>query len=186
MNLARVEHYFARFLSALEVRQREGEAAIELHAGASVALPPNLAFIGTVNVDETTHGFADKVYDRAQLIELPAPRALLAAHVATFEWGADLLAVWDAVAAVAPFAFRVLDDVRDYVTRSVELQVPWRDALDEQVLQKVLPKLKGTDPRVGAALERLVAHTTERMPLSHQRAQAMLDGYRLHGFASYF
>lgn len=186
MNLARVEYYFARFLSALEVRQRDGEAAIELHAGETVALPSNLAFIGTVNIDETTHGFADKVYDRAQLLELPAPRELLAAHVEGYEWGADLLALWEAVEPVAPFAFRVIDDVRDYVSRSVELQVPWQEALDEQVLQKVLPKLKGTDPRLGSALEQVIARTVDRFPLSHQRARAMLDKYRQHGFASYF
>jgi hypothetical protein len=80
----------------------------------------------------------------------------------------------------------VIDDVRDYVSRSVELQVPWQEALDEQVLQKVLPKLKGTDPRLGSALEQVIARTVDRFPLSHQRARAMLDKYRQHGFASYF
>jgi 5-methylcytosine-specific restriction endonuclease McrBC GTP-binding regulatory subunit McrB len=67
MNLARVEYYFARFLSAMEVRVRYGTGRIELGPEEQVVLPPNLRFAGTVNVDETTHGFADKLYARAQL-----------------------------------------------------------------------------------------------------------------------
>ena len=73
MNLARVEHYFSRFLSSMEVRTREGIARMDLAPGHTVELTPNLKFAGTVNIDETTHGFADKVYDRAQILELPLP-----------------------------------------------------------------------------------------------------------------
>lgn len=36
---------------------------------ASLALPTNLVVTGTVNVDETTHGFSPKVLDRAMVIE---------------------------------------------------------------------------------------------------------------------
>jgi hypothetical protein len=70
MNLARVEYYFAKFLSAMELRARGESATIELAPTEYVSVPQNLVFVGTVNVDETTHQFADKVYDRAQLIEL--------------------------------------------------------------------------------------------------------------------
>jgi hypothetical protein len=83
MNLARVEHYFADFLSALE----SGEA-LHLHDVAKIeegeqepgglpvprrlAVPPNLFFIGTVNVDESTYFFSPKVLDRAFAIEFDA------------------------------------------------------------------------------------------------------------------
>src|SRR5262249_37302452 len=70
MNLARVEYYFAAFLSAMELRARDGETPIQLAADDSVVLGPNLRFVGTVNIDETTHLFSDKVFDRAQLVEL--------------------------------------------------------------------------------------------------------------------
>ncbi|MCD6555279.1 MAG: hypothetical protein J7M16_14870 [Anaerolineae bacterium] len=86
MNLARVEYYFADFLSVLESgRNDDGTTreAITLHAfrrpivdadGRSIPstlrLPPNLYFVGTVNVDETTHAFSPKVLDRAFTIEL--------------------------------------------------------------------------------------------------------------------
>ncbi len=79
MNLARVEHYFADFLSALE-----SGSELTLHHGAASddaddthdAIPPtlriprNVFFTGTVNVDETTHMFSPKVLDRAFTLEL--------------------------------------------------------------------------------------------------------------------
>lgn len=80
MNLARVEHYFADFLSCLE----SGEP-LELHEDEAVAsgekgdgrpiprrlrIPPNVFFVGTVNVDETTYMFSPKVLDRAFTLEL--------------------------------------------------------------------------------------------------------------------
>ena len=66
MNLARVEHYLADYLSALESRAHR----IPLHEGEpELALPPNLFVTGTVNVDETTHGFSRKVLDRANTFD---------------------------------------------------------------------------------------------------------------------
>lgn len=187
MNLARVEHYFAKFLSALEVRERGDEAVIELHKTDHVALTPNLVVIGTVNVDETTHGFSDKVYDRAQLLELAAPRDLLEQHLRGTVAAESALAVWDAVQAVAPFGFRVVDDLVEYVRANVEDHgVAWEEAFDEQIVQKVLPKLRGSDPRVGAALEALIVLSNERFVLTHQRATRMLEGFRQHGFASFW
>ncbi|MFN4143655.1 McrB family protein [Aestuariivirga sp.] len=54
---------------------REAEAAKAILAeGRDLILPPNLYFIGTVNVDETTYMFSPKVLDRAHVIELDAER----------------------------------------------------------------------------------------------------------------
>lgn len=79
MNLARVEHYFSDFLSALE----SGEA-IDLHDDDATAqgqveegvpiprklfIPANVYLTGTVNVDETTYMFSPKVLDRAFVME---------------------------------------------------------------------------------------------------------------------
>lgn len=85
MNLARVEYYFADFLSVVESgRSGDGwtKEAIVLHdfrtpvedadgnlVSAQIKLPPNLYFVGTVNVDETTYMFSPKVLDRAFTIE---------------------------------------------------------------------------------------------------------------------
>lgn len=183
MNLARVEYYFAKFLSAMEVRARRA-ARVDLGPGDEVRLPPNLVCVGTVNVDETTHGFADKVYDRAQLIELAASREDLADVLGEVAYREALLEVWDAISEAAPFAFRIVDEIRAYLDQAAELQVAWEEALDEQLLQKVLPKLGGTD--VGGALEATVELSLGRYPLTHAKAGRMLRNLRVHGFTSYF
>jgi hypothetical protein len=186
MNLARVEYYFATFLSAMELRMRDGEARIVLGPKDVVALPPTLKFVGTVNIDETTHGFADKVYDRAQVIEIGFAREDLESHLGGAPYKTDLLAVWDAVNTVAPFAFRVLDDAGRYIAGAGPLGVAWEELLDEVILQKVLPKIRGTDPRVGDALGELAVLTADRFPLSHAKVAAMRVTFEQHGVASFF
>jgi MoxR-like ATPase len=196
MNLARVEYYFAKFLSAMEVRMREGEAKIELAPDKQVSLPPNLYFIGTVNMDETTQGFAEKVYDRAQLIELEVAREDLDEHLGEVPYREILMNIWDSVHAVAPFAFRVLDEIKAYVEEAEKLKEAesserlddvWKEALDEQLLQKILPKLKGADERVGEALKEFVEIADNQgFELSREKAAAMLETFNKHGFTSYF
>lgn len=81
MNLARVEHYFSQFLSILEksVGARELVLYDEQYAGQlynhskyppQVSIGDNVKFIGTVNIDESTYHFSDKVLDRANVISL--------------------------------------------------------------------------------------------------------------------
>ncbi|BAY78459.1 hypothetical protein NIES25_49330 [Nostoc linckia NIES-25] len=186
MNLARVEYYFAKFLSVMEVRMREELAQIELASEKQVLLPPNLYFIGTVNVDETTHSFADKVYDRAQMIELEVCRDDLFEHLGEVDYREILMKVWDNLHLVAPFAFRVLDEIKNYVNEAKVLGISWEEALDEQLLQKILPKLKGADDRVGEALKAFVDIAENKFNLSHAKASKMLKTFEQHGFTSYF
>jgi hypothetical protein len=185
MNLARVEYYFAKFLSAMELTSGPERPSIEL-GGEQIQLTPNLKFIGTVNVDETTHGFADKVYDRAQLIEIPVDRDQIAEHLGDRPYRQMLLELYDAVLDVAPFAYRVLDNISNYVGAATESGVSWQDATDEQILQKILPKVKGTDPRTGVALLAVIELTNEGFPLSNAKARKMSDAFRDHGFVSFF
>jgi len=82
MNLARVEYYFAEILSKIEDRQCSENGGYESKPLLSVQLtngdeiwqkvcfPSNFSIVGTVNMDETTHGFSRKVLDRAFTIEL--------------------------------------------------------------------------------------------------------------------
>lgn len=187
MNLARVEYYFAKFLSAMEVRARRGTAEIELAPDESVPLTPNLLFIGTVNVDETTHGFADKVFDRAQLIEMEAPKDAIADHIGSAAFRESLLDIYDAVEPAKPFAFRVVDDVKAYVGESDSLDVEWQEAVDEQILQKVLPKLTGADPAVRLSLDRILELCEENgFDLTQAKAKKMLETFDRDGFTSYF
>jgi MoxR-like ATPase len=186
MNLARVEQYFAKFLSAMELRTRSEDARIELAPNNVVALTPNLRFVGTVNVDETTHGFADKVYDRSQLIELTIDKNDVLAHLEGRPY-ADLIAnVWETLHKVAPFAFRVLDEINGYVDEASTMNISWEVALDEQLLQKVLTKVKGTDLALGSALQEFVEIAADRFPLSYRKAEGMRVAFTEHGFTSYF
>jgi 5-methylcytosine-specific restriction endonuclease McrBC GTP-binding regulatory subunit McrB len=131
MNLARVEYYFAKFLSAMELRIRSDDATIELAPEDAVPLTPNLKFTGTVNADETTHGFADKVYDRSQLIELTITRDEVLAHLSDRPYAPLLGEIWEIFHRVAPFAFRVLDEINAYMDEAAKLAVPWEQSLDE-------------------------------------------------------
>jgi hypothetical protein len=81
MNLARVEHYFSQFLSLLErpISQRVLQLYDDQYSGklynskeypSSINIRENVKFIGTVNIDESTYHFSDKVLDRANVIEL--------------------------------------------------------------------------------------------------------------------
>ena len=82
MNIARVEYYFAEFLSLLElpnpkerfldvvpdVWENDPEQLVE----GRIQLPNNMWFIGTANNDDSTFAISDKVYDRAMVLNLDA------------------------------------------------------------------------------------------------------------------
>lgn len=82
LNLARPEQYLAEVLSRIEDRRPlpkggwttepilQQSLAPADQGWARVAWSANFALVGTVNVDETTHGFSRKVIDRAFTIEL--------------------------------------------------------------------------------------------------------------------
>ena len=80
MNIARVEYYFAEFLSLLELPNPEeryltvvsdtwASDPVQLKDGR-VKLPVNMWFIGTANNDDSTFAISDKVYDRAMVLDL--------------------------------------------------------------------------------------------------------------------
>lgn len=80
MNIARVEYYFAEFLSLLEIPELEGrnldvvadkwETDPKMLIDGKLRLPYNMWFIGTANNDDSTFAISDKVYDRAMVLNL--------------------------------------------------------------------------------------------------------------------
>ncbi len=80
MNIARVEYYFAEFLSLLELPDHDKrkldvipdvwENDPEQLREGKLRLPSNMWFIGTANNDDSTFSISDKVYDRAMVINL--------------------------------------------------------------------------------------------------------------------
>jgi len=80
MNLARVEHYFSQFLSILELSddryltlysEKLAPEVYNRHEySPRVPIGNNVFFVGTVNIDESSFQFSDKVLDRANVINL--------------------------------------------------------------------------------------------------------------------
>ena len=79
VNIARVEYYFADFLSLmelsadnryLEMTSDTWEKDPELFVQGRFRLPENVWFIGTANNDDSTFAVSDKVYDRAMVMNL--------------------------------------------------------------------------------------------------------------------
>ncbi len=80
MNIARVEYYFAEFLSILEMPSPE-EWVVNIVPdhwaldpkkleGGKLHLPRNMWYIGTANNDDSTFAISDKVYDRAMILDI--------------------------------------------------------------------------------------------------------------------
>lgn len=80
LNIARVEYYFAEFLSLLEIPNPEArylevvsdkwENDPKYLKDGRVRLPENMWFVGTANNDDSTFAISDKVYDRAMVLNL--------------------------------------------------------------------------------------------------------------------
>jgi len=201
MNLSHPEQYFAPILSAMETG---GE--IELHSSdedmdgipPNVRYPANLVIIGTVNMDETTHGLSDKVLDRASVIDFwdvevsdfpgwkdsELPDEILAAVRAT------LVELSDALYPVRlHFGWRTISDVIGFMQISSKGGVlNWREALDHALYSKVLPKLRGEDtPRLRISLESACEILRKReLKNSANKVKDLLDDLIYSGSARFW
>ncbi|HJV16403.1 MAG TPA: hypothetical protein VJ546_03300, partial [Bacillales bacterium] len=79
MNLSQIEHYFAPFISLLELEEKE--RFLHLYSKDSVChnnqkykhsiqLKNNLVIVGTMNTDETTRDLSDRLLDRSNVVVL--------------------------------------------------------------------------------------------------------------------
>ena len=128
MNLARVEHYFADFLSIMETARRTPDGAwttdpIELARGRDslpaddlgdiprqLPIPPNFFVAGTVNMDETTYAFSPKVLDRANTVAFD--RVDLALSDVDPDAQIDSTILRDLGSALIDRPYRQLEDIR--------------------------------------------------------------------------
>ncbi len=177
MNLARVEYYLAEFLSAME----SGlpimlDRRIDEMVPAGINWPSNLCLFGTINVDETTFHLSDKVLDRAQVIDtsdidLVGPLNVwveqadgLTADEKT-QVREVITAIWEILRrAGAPFGFRTARALVRFVAEAKMSSggaLGVSAALDAQMRQKVLVKLRGEGELWSTALEALEVELTK-------------------------
>lgn len=202
MNLSRPEQYLAPILSAMETGDRlnlHREGEILDGVPSAIRYPSNLVIVGTVNMDETTHGISDKVLDRAFTIEFWDIDLESYPH-----WGRRALSEEDETIArnllaelmssLRParmhFGWRVVDDVLDYMNRVFAndgIHDPVA-TLDSVVYAKVLPKLRGDDsPRFREALDRCAVILKESgLAGCHKKVLELQEDLELTGSARFW
>lgn len=176
INLARVEYYLAPLLSLLELRRQGETALLQLADGSSLALPPNLVVIGTLNRDEFAQPLSAKVYDRAMYLELELSSDLLQQLPAA--WASALEPFWEPLQALCQLGFRALQDMHSYLDKALALGVPLSAALDEALVQKALARLHFLSPAQQLLAEDLLnalQASATPLPLSQQRLIQLLQ-----------
>ena len=178
MNLSHPEQYLAPLLSTMETR-----GWIDLHdlpeeetgIPQRIRYPANLALIGTLNMDETTHGLSDKVLDRAFTLEF------WNIQVEDFPGWSDIALpeglrdstknlLVDLCKALSPvrlhFGWRTIEDVLQYLQFAITAGAEEKKALDAVVYARILPKLRGEN--------------TERFHEALSATHLILKKYDLH------
>jgi hypothetical protein len=205
MNLARPEYYLAPLLSAYETTERLIDLGIpttevQTMSGETLRnpfrLPLNVSFSGTVNVDESTCSLSDKLLDRANVIELTDVDmpAFLAVYTESRGQPPDPW-VWEMLCQVQtlvtqsgqPYGYRTLKEIVQYIEHAMGV-MPVAQALDLQIKQKILPKVRGEEsPYLRQTLHdlRLLLEEAD-LTESAAKVQRMLDRLRLDGFTDFY
>ncbi len=102
----------------------------------------------------------------------------------------DLLEVFATLEAIGgEFGFRTAKEIARFVVIHQELSGPtweYRDALDAQVLQKLMPKLHGSARKLGGVLDGLKAFAEKHtLPLTLEKVQRMQARLKRDGFTSF-
>lgn len=189
MNLAVVEYYFADLLSAMESSHK-----IQLHISETsidgvppfLEVPANFNIVGTVNVDETTHQFSNKVLDRAYTIEFD--EVDLEAYQVTYlrnvnpkfhdlvkEVGTFCQRINEELAKHnMHFAYRTIKEIFAYMVFNAGSSNSLSDlvALDNMVMQKILPKIRG-DEQLIPMLEKVRDLVKEQLGMDHYSPRSL-------------
>ncbi|WP_298402131.1 AAA family ATPase [uncultured Chloroflexus sp.] len=199
MNLARPEYYLAPILSAMETAEGLIDlgtplAETPLASGGVVRnplrLPANLRLIGTVNVDESTFLLSDKVLDRANLLELGSVdlnrfRAVYQGSIDDQIWQMLAAIQTHMAAAGKPAGYRALGETLRFIEQASSMSA--FEALDMQMLQRLLPRLRGDDtPRFRQALRGLHALCEGRLLRSAARLEQMLARLDREGYTDFY
>lgn len=160
MNLSHPEQYLAPLLSAMETGENIEFHTLEEDIGgvpAYIKYPDNLLLIGTVNMDETTHGLSDKILDRASIMEFwdvdvsayPGWKASDLSDENLADAQHVLVVLSKALRpAKLHFGWRTVGDILGYL-KSADMSgmLDFKTALDHAIFAKILPKLRGEDSK---------------------------------------
>lgn len=197
MNLSYTEKYFADFLSALESLSHE----ITLPNGEVIQWSDNLKIIGTINEDETTHTISPKVLDRANVIEMNGmkPSLYIQSQIDkaielyinfSTEFDIDTYkALLDSIYEVlnGNFAFRIVNEITAYIliNKQFNNSLTLDELLDEQIYQKILPKVHGSKMDLPKKLTALKDVLDDNYINTNIKIEKMLDHVSTHGYASF-
>lgn len=224
MNLAKVEHYFAQFLSILELADHDENRRIQLYNQgleeqfsnaedypATISVGRNIIFVGTVNFDESTHRLSNKVLDRATLIQLTlndfmgmnfgetAPEPTQQQIFSLTDWTVnaehkaidpdELSLLWNIQQAMQGeadslgFGPRTVKQINRYLLQLNPIlneQLSRDIVLDEQLIGRVIPKLRGDEELLGALIGQ---YDDEKSTL---QAGSLLEILDVYGYLSPF
>lgn len=164
MNLSQVEHWFSPFISILEIEERnryltlfnESSYCVNNKYKPKVKIGKNIIMVGTVNFDETTKNFSDRLLDRTNVI---MPSKL------SFKESRKILMEEDAVDELETFSVQTSIYRKDWInidrekTRLSILTEDETDILDE--LHNLLHKddlQKGVSFRVALGISKFLAN----------------------------
>lgn len=158
MNRAQVEHYFASLLSAMEIdgfiRFHSTEASHIPNIPSEIQWPSNLYLIGTINDDESVLPFSSMVLDRANSQDLSQvdirsyanwlrQNEAILAQVLTNDLIIELQSIGKILEPFQlHFGNRTVREIALYIL-CAEVNDATINALDYQIDQKILPKLRG-------------------------------------------
>ncbi|MDQ0917560.1 McrB family protein [Paenibacillus sp. V4I5] len=162
MNLSQVEHWFSPFISLLEVESNKRELSLYNSSSycvnekykSSVHVGDNIIFVGTVNFDETTKSFSDRLLDRANII---VPRKL------SFKEVRERQVINDITIPIQPFTIDTLTFREEWIiTKQGELEhltLPEIDLLDMiHDLMQIHDPQRGISFRVARNIAKFVAN----------------------------
>ncbi len=200
MNLSYTEKYFSDFLSALESRDNK----IKLPNNNSIKWSHNLKIIGTINEDETTHTISPKVLDRANVIEMNGliPSKYIDIQLiksenrfTIFDYNFNIKEYKELLDNIylclnENFSFRIINEITEYMnTNKIYAEdKSMHELLDEQIYQKILPKIHGSKmdlPQKLSDLKTILQDTNESYENTIGKIDKMLYHVSIHGYSSF-
>ena len=168
MNLARVEHYFSQFLSILEDDEDERRLIVYNNAlkgnlynslvyPESIKIYNNVLLVGTVNIDESTFNFSDKVLDRANIIKLGMrPFTELQSILKDCELTERELSCLTELHGIINksnpkigIGYRIIKQMNNYIKNIPDNEIYSRKlAFDKLLVQRVITKLRGSEEQI--------------------------------------